>query len=176
MASRSLRAVLILCGMIAVTGVVLAALPPGGIGIPGLTKTYEAMLSSGSLLPMRVTVCDFVTDAFERGYSVAHSIERWDDGSGEWRLFWGIARQDFCRPYPLGITSESRVRSVWLWPGEAISTSFVAIQASDGLRLGDHLRFAIRPFRSFPEITVVTDPFPVDERPAESGGGFRIRH
>jgi hypothetical protein len=52
---------------------------PGGIGIPGLTKTYEAALTNRGVLPVHVSVCDYVTDAFEHGKSIAHSEE------------WGVA-------------------------------------------------------------------------------------
>ena len=56
---------------------------PGGIGIPGLTKTYEAALTNRGIFPVRVTVCDYVTDAFEHGKNVAHSVERWDQSGGK---------------------------------------------------------------------------------------------
>lgn len=138
---------------------------PGGIGIPGLTNTYVAALTNRGIFPVRVTVCDYVTDAFEHGKNVAHSVERWDQSGRKWLFFWGIRREDFCKPYPLGITSDSKIRSVWLWPGQSISTDFVAIQASDGLELNDRLRFTVTPFLSHPDIAVATAPFTVDERP-----------
>ena len=149
---------------------------PGGIGIPGLTKTYEAALTNRSILPVRVSVCDYVTDDFGHGRNVLHSVERWDQRSREWRFFWGIPSHDFCKPYPLGITSDSRIRTVWLWPGQSLYTDFVAIQACDGLELGDRLRFTITPFLNHAEITVAASPFAIDERPTESDVGFRIRH
>ena len=148
----------------------------GGIGIPGLTKTYEGSLTNRSILPVRVSVCDYVTDALGHGESVAYSVERWDQSSGKWRFFWGIRSRDFCKPYPLGITSDSRIRTVWLWPGQSLSTDFVAIQAVDGLELGDRLRFTITPFRSHADIAVASPPFMIDERPTDSSVDFRIRH
>jgi len=149
---------------------------PGGIGIPGLTKTYEAALTNSGVLPVRVTVCDFVADTFEHGKSIAHAVERWDQSAGKWRFFWGISREDFCKPYPLGITADSKIRTVWLWPRQSISTGFVAIQASDGLVLNDRLRFTITPFLDRADVVVVTSPFIVDERPSESAAGFRLAH
>jgi len=149
---------------------------PGGIGIPGLTKTYEATLTNNGILPVRVTVCDFVTDAFEHGRSVSHSVERWDRKTDRWQFFWGMPRQEFCKPYPLGITSDSKIRTVWLWPRQSLSTDFVAIQANDGLQLNDKLRFTITPFLDHSDIAVVTPPFTVDERPIGSASQLRIRH
>jgi hypothetical protein len=194
MVSDARKVVVISCALLMLIGMCIATLfsfnprfsasllsaswktTPGGIGIPGLTKTYEAALTNRSILPVRVTVCDYVTDAFEHGKSVAHSVERWDQGSGKWRFFWGIPSQDFCKPYPLGITSDSRIRAVWLWPGQSLSTDFVAIQASDGLELGDRLRFTITPFLSHADIAVAAPPFTIDERPTEPNLGSRIRH
>jgi len=194
MVSDARRTVVISCALLMLIGVCIGSLfsfnprfgvsllaaswktTPGGIGIPGLTKTYEAALTNRSILPVRVSVCDYVTDAFEHGKSVAHSVERWDQSSGKWRFFWGIRSRDFCKPYPLGITSDSRIRTVWLWPGQSLSTDFVAIQASDGLKLGDRLRFTITPFLRHADITVAAPPFTVDERPTDSDVGFRIRH
>jgi hypothetical protein len=149
---------------------------PGGIGIPGLTKTYEAALTNRGMLPVRVTVCDFVTDALEHGKNVAHSVERWDQNTSRWVFFWGIPRQDFCKPYPLGITSDSKIQTVWLWPRQSISTDFVAIQANGGLQLNDRLRFRITPFLDRSDIAVVTPPFTVDELPSEPASDLRIRH
>jgi hypothetical protein len=150
---------------------------PGGIGIPGLTKTYEATLTNNGILPVRVTVCDFVTDAFEHGKHVAYSIERWDQKIGRWQFFWGMPQQEFCKPYPTGITSNSKIRLAWLWPQQGISTGFVAIQASDRLNLNDRLRFTITPFLTHTNIAVVTPSFVVDERPIGSAAsGSRIGH
>jgi len=194
MISISRKAVVISCALPLLIGMCIAALfsfnprfgvsllaaswktTPGGIGIPGLTKTYEAALTNRSILPVRVSVCDYVTDAFEHGKSVAHSVERWDRSSGKWRFFWGIRSQDFCKPYPLGITSDSRIRNVWLWPGQSLSTDFVAIQATGGLEFGDRLRFTITLFLSHTDIAVAAPPFTIDELPTEPKVGFRIRH
>jgi hypothetical protein len=148
---------------------------PGGIGIPGLTKTYEARLTNSGVIPVRVSVCDYVTDALATGKSVAHAVERWDGTSGTWQFFWGVPRNEFCKPHGLDISSQSRIRDIWLWPRQSVSTDFVAIQASNGLRLNDRLRFVITPFWDRPDIAVSTPEFIIDERPRESGP-FRIRH
>ena len=149
---------------------------PGGIGIPGLTKTYEAVLTNRSLLPVRVSVCDYTTDGMEHGKGVAYYAERWEQSSGEWRFFWGIPRQEFCKPHGDDILAGSRVREIWLWPHQSISTDFVAIQAVDGLRLNDRLRFVIAPFHRTTGAVVATAAFTVDERPSGSETPFRILH
>jgi hypothetical protein len=193
MISNSRKAIVIACALMAVIlclaalfsfnlrlGVsVLAASSkarPVDIGIPGITKTYEASLTNRSILPVRVSVCDYVTDALEHGKSVAHSVERWDRSQGKWQFFWGIRSQDFCKPYPLGITADSKIRTVWLWPGQSLSTGSVAIQASGGLELGDRLRFTISPILSHTDIAVAAPPFTIDELPTGPDLGWRIRH
>jgi hypothetical protein len=63
-----------------------------------------------------------------------------------------------------------------LWPGQGLSTDFVAIQAVGGLELGDQLRFRITPFLSHADIAIATPPFTIDELPADSDAGVRIAH
>lgn len=190
MNSKTRRVVLAAVALIAIAGAYLPANPrfgalflvaswdtiSGGIGIPDLTKTYEASLTNYGLLPVRVHVCDFVIDAGGRGKSNAYSVERWDPGAGKWEFFWGEPREYFCEPYPPGITADSKIRSAWLWPGQSIPTGFVAIQAVDGLKLGDTLRFAIKPFLNREDIAIASSPFAIDELPAISDVDFRIRH
>jgi hypothetical protein len=148
---------------------------PGGIGIPGLTKTYRADLTNRGALPVRISVCDSINDALKREKNIAYSVERWDGRTKEWRFLREIPASEFCKPYSLGIV-RGEIRGMWLWPRHIISTGFIAIQASEGLDLNDRLRFAITPFLPRRDVRIVTPPFTVDERPTDSDVNFRIAH
>jgi hypothetical protein len=54
------------------------------IGIPGISKMYEATLTNQGRLPARVTRCDFIDDTLSPGTSVAYAVQRWDAGSKRW--------------------------------------------------------------------------------------------
>jgi hypothetical protein len=60
---------------------------PGGIGIPGITKTYGVALVNTGLLPVRIAACDITTDAGEQGIELATSIDKWDRNSQRWATF-----------------------------------------------------------------------------------------
>lgn len=138
---------------------------PGDIGIPGITKTYKATLTNSGLFPVRITVCDYMTDAAESEQRFADSIERWDRSRGRWQHFWGIPRQDFCNPSSLVGVISPKTKMRLLWPRQSITNPFIAIQASDGLQLNDSLRFTITPFFEQADIVIVTTSFKVDELP-----------
>jgi hypothetical protein len=132
------------------------------IGIRGITKVYSANLRNVGLRPVRVQICRYVTDALEPGASVAYSIERWNSTRSEWTPYRGSSKAEFCRPYPLGII-KGQLEQIWLWPTSRISTSDGAIQAADGLRIGDQLRFVLFPFND--DRGHISPPFTIDERP-----------
>jgi hypothetical protein len=73
------------------------------LGIPGVTKAYEARLVNGGLLPTRIDRCDFVDDAFSKGKMVAFAVERWNESAQGWKAVVQLDRASFCKPYPLGI-------------------------------------------------------------------------
>jgi len=112
------------------------------IGIPGITKAYEAKLVNRSLWPIRVQYCDFMTDAMTRRKSVPYTLERWDANANEWKTMVRANGEEFCRPYPLGIV-QAKLRSRLLWPGQSISTGEEATAARDGFSIGDKVRFLI---------------------------------
>src|ERR1017187_6850715 len=72
------------------------------IGIPGITKTYEATLTNRGLLAARVTRCDFIDDTMSPGTMVAYAIQRWNQGAAQWERVVELG-SEFCKPYPLGI-------------------------------------------------------------------------
>jgi hypothetical protein len=69
---------------------------------------------------------------------------------------------DYCNREP-DVVSIRRSHH-WLWPGKQITTAQVAIQANDGLQLGDQLRWNVFP-RGTEEVVIASAPFVVDERP-----------
>jgi len=150
--------------------------PPSDIGIPGITKTYVATLTNRGILPVRINVCEYQTDVFEQEQSVADWIDRWDQSSGRWKLFWEIPSDEFCKQRAGSGPGEPKLRTNWLWPRESITNPFIASQASDGLQLNDSLRFVFTPFLDRRELVIATDPFRVDERPTVADAALVIRH
>ena len=139
------------------------------IGIPGITKMYAAQLKNTGHDPVSVRVCDAVTDGMVQEISVAYAVERWDEGSKEWRSCWRVPDREFCRPTPTGIF-EGHVREMQLLPGQTVSTNESAVQAVGGVHLGDRLRFIVFPYSKDPHAYISSGPFQVDERPSGSEG------
>ena len=114
----------------------------GDIGIEGISKLYEARLTNYAPFPVKVTACDFISDASARGTMVAYAVERWNRQLGKWEKVVEWDESSFCRPYPLGI-AQAQIVSKWLWPGQSISTSWEATAARGGFALGDSARFSV---------------------------------
>jgi hypothetical protein len=145
------------------------------IGIPGVTKMYEVRLSNTGRLPVRVTACDFVDDAFSPGTMVAYAVQRWDRSSKSWVKVMEFGPDSFCKPYPLGIVKASMVKR-WIWPGGSLSAGEEAT-AARGFRRGDTARFII--FTGPPgdyNHSVATPAFTIDEERSEHGPPLRIGH
>jgi hypothetical protein len=148
----------------------------GDIGIPGISKLYEARLTNYGVRPVKVMACDFISDAFERGRIVAYAIERWNPLSRVWDTVIGYDQSAFCRPYPLGI-AEAHLVSKRLWPGQSISTGDDATAARDTFVLGDKARFIVLgDGAGHRETAFPTTLFPIDEYPLYSDVPLRIRH
>lgn len=124
---------------------------------------------------MRISVCDSINDALERERNIAYAIEQWSASERRWHLLREIPPSQFCKPYPLGIL-KGETRIVWLWPGQRLTTGFIAAQAISGVHLGDRLRFALAPFQARRDVKVNTKPFKVDQVPTESDINLRIAH
>jgi hypothetical protein len=145
------------------------------IGIPGITKMYEARLTNRSRWPIRIQYCDFVDDAMAHGEEVAYTIERWDDVAQHWTTIVRANGKDFCRPYPLGII-RAKLTSRLLWPGQSISTGQEATAARDEFVIGDKARFVIfaAPARDR-SAQLATAGFVIDQHP-ETDVPMRVRH
>jgi hypothetical protein len=90
------------------------------LGIPGITKVYDASITNYGRMPVRVTRCDFIDDTMTHGVDVAYAIQRWDERAKQWKQVHGASRKSFCHPYPLGII-RANLRTAWLWPGHSLS-------------------------------------------------------
>src|SRR5258708_1411836 len=86
------------------------------IGIPGITKLYDAHVTNFGIFPRRIERCEFVTDAFAPGVSVGYRVQQWDTASRRWHTIMDAA-SEYCRPYPLGI-ARAKLTSKLLWPGQ----------------------------------------------------------
>jgi hypothetical protein len=145
------------------------------IGIPGVTKMYEATVTNHGLLPVRVARCDFIDDASAPGTMVAFAVQRWNRSLKQWETIADMSGPRFCKPYPLGI-EEARMVNGWLWPGQHLSTREEATAARGDFSIGDEGRFVI-----FTETVgktgakVATPSFVIDEHP-QTDVGLRIRH
>ena len=130
------------------------------IGIAGITKTYSVMLLNRSPLPVRFAGCSVTTDAGEQGIELVTSIEKWNRASDRWVEFWRVPPDDYCNREPDVLSA--RRQDYWLWPGKRILTGDIAIQATDGLQMGDLLRWKVFPRGS---VVIASVPFSIDERP-----------
>ncbi len=100
------------------------------IGIPGVTKMYEATVRNRGLLPVRVARCNFIDDASAPGTMVAFAVQRWNKNLKQWETIVDMSGPQFCKPYPLGIV-EAHLVNGWLWPSQRLSTGEEATAARD---------------------------------------------
>jgi hypothetical protein len=145
------------------------------LGIPGITKVYDARVVNHGRWPVRVTRCNFIDDTMTHGAMVAYAIQRWDKQQQKWQQVMGSSRRSFCHPYPLGIV-RADLTTQWLWPGKSLSIGEEATAARDGLQIGDRARFVI--FTAEPgdyASSLPTQEFTIDEHPT-SDVDFRVRH
>ena len=145
------------------------------IGIPGVSKMYEARLVNRGWWPVGISYCDFVDDASAPGRMVAYAVQRWDDQAQRWRTVVESTASDFCKPYPLGIVT-ARLTSGFLWPGQSIGSGEEATAAREAFNVGDKGRFVVFAGKagnystSFP-----TTVFNIDEHP-QTDISLRSRH
>ena len=141
----------------------------GDIGIPGITKLYNAHVTNFSIFPRRIERCEFVTDAFAQGVSIPYRLQQLDVASRRWQTVLDAA-SEYCHPYPLGII-KARLTSRLLWPGQSLSTGEEATGARGNLK-GQTIRFAVvANGREFP-----TSSFVIDEQIEGSNVDYRVRH
>lgn len=145
------------------------------LGIPGISKSYDAGITNYGRGPTLVTRCDFVTDANDSGEQLAFAIQRWDGTSGKWNEILGTSRKTFCHPYPLGM-SQTHLDRKWFWPGQSLSIGEEATAAREEVRVGDKLRFVL--FTGEPGdygSSMPTEAFVIDQAQSDDVA-YRIRH
>ena len=148
-------------GLLASTGTA-----PGGFGIPGLTKTYEGVITNGGTSPVSVFVCHSWSDALEEEINVAFNVEFYQNQERWVSLLPGAFTENWCKPAPLSIV-RGQIERVTLVPGASLTTGPIAVQAMAGLKLGDNLRFRIF-LDQHHSRSVASLPFEIDEVPTDS--------
>jgi hypothetical protein len=144
------------------------------IGIPGISKMYEARIVNRGLWPVRVQRCDFVDDAMTPGKMVAYAVERWDESAKRWTTVVDGSK-GFCKPYPLGIV-RAKLTTGLLWPGQSLATGEEATAARDGFNLGDRGRFVVFAGAAGDSSAALsTGEFVIDQRPT-TDIPLRVRH
>ena len=139
------------------------------IGIPGISKLYDAHVTNFGIFPRRIERCEFVTDALAPGLSVGYRLQQWEMASRRWQTVLDAA-SGYCRPYPLGMI-KARLTSKLLWPGQTLSTGEEATGARGNLK-GQRMRVAVvANGRELP-----TSSFVIDEQMEGSDANYRVRH
>lgn len=141
----------------------------GDIGIPGITKLYDAHVTNFSIFPRRIQRCEFITDAFARGVSVGYRLQQWDKSAYCWKTVLDSSTE-YCRPYPLGII-QAQLTSKLLWPGQTLSTGEEATGARGNLK-GETMRFVV--VANGRDLT--TGSFIIDEQVRGADVGYRVAH
>jgi hypothetical protein len=141
----------------------------GDIGIPGITKQYDAHVTNFGIFPRRIERCEFITDTFAPGMSVGYRLQQWDIASRRWQTVLDAA-SEYCRPYPLGII-KAQLTSKLLWMGQTLSTGEEATGASGNLK-GQTMRFAV--VANGREL--LTSSFVIDEQIEGSDANYRVKH
>jgi hypothetical protein len=121
------------------------------LGIPGITKTYEAKLTNFGFTPARVTACEFISDTLSHVTQAFYTTEKWDASRGTWQ---NTFKSDELPTCPHVITKR-------LWLGQSISSGEGAIAARDIFTIGDRARFIVFPEKG---VAFPTAPFSINER------------
>jgi hypothetical protein len=148
------------------------------IGIPGITKMYDAQLANNGRAPVRIEICAFVDDAGGRGDAPAFSVQKYEVKNANWETIVDASDARACHPYPLGwVTAQLKTR--WLWPGQSVFMGEEAT-AARGFHKGDSARFVL--YTSFNNSSkhakrgIPTPAFVIDEEADDGAAGLRVRH
>src|SRR5260370_18856912 len=129
------------------------------IGIPGVTKMYDARVVNRGRAPVRVEICAYIDDAGGGGDAPAFSVQKYDGKSATWETILDASNARTCHPYPLGWVT-ARLKTRWLWPGHSVSMGEEATPLADSIKGSRPGSFSI------PHLTI-----PVSARSKE----FRLR-
>jgi hypothetical protein len=112
-------------------------------GIPGISKVYRAKLTNFGIVPVKITVCDYIDDAMRHRTEVGWGVERWDTVTQKWRnIFENGDNSAWCQPSPLSIV-EGHIVAKRLWLAQSVEGGAGAIAAYDDFAMGDHARFLV---------------------------------
>ena len=138
------------------------------IGIPGVSKMYEATLTNDGSLPATVEQCrEHNEEGFET--NAAYNIERRDRQGRAWRPVFQFAQPKSC------------AGTSWtlLWPGQRISTGEEATAARSAFRKGDTVRFVVATRVSVQHRKSELHPtagFTLDEENTDRDINYRVKH
>jgi hypothetical protein len=139
------------------------------IGIPGISKVYQAQITNFGIIPRRVERCEFITDDSAHGVAIGYRLEKRDNLTGRWQTVVDAAER-YCQPYPLGIM-KAHLTSRLLWPGQVLSTADEATGARGNLK-GETMRFIVQ----VNGLGFETTGFTIDEQIQSKDVGYRVRH
>ena len=72
------------------------------IGIPRISRMYDARLLNTGMMPVRIQVCTFVDDVNDKGEAVPYRVQQVNKRTGQWQTVADASGIRSCRPYPLG--------------------------------------------------------------------------
>src|SRR5260370_29970101 len=90
------------------------------IGIPGVTKMYDARLVNSGRAPVRVEICAYIDDAGGGGDAPAFFVQKYDGESATWETILDASNARTCHPFPLRCVT-ARVKNRWVLPGPPVS-------------------------------------------------------
>jgi hypothetical protein len=110
--------------------------------VRGAANVYNAKLTNYSVLPITMTVCDYINWAGAHDTMVGYAVERWDAKLGTWKIVpeWDKSRF-FCRPAFEVV--ETHLIHRRLWPGQSLRVGWVMPAERGGFRQGDDGRFTV---------------------------------
>jgi hypothetical protein len=110
--------------------------------VRGVANVYNARLTNYSILPITITVCDYINWASAHDTMVAYAVERWDANLNTWKVVpeWDDSRL-FCRTAFEVV--ETHLIQRRLWPGQSIRVGWVMPAERGGFHQGDDGRFTI---------------------------------
>src|SRR5260370_21088155 len=93
------------------------------IGIPGVTKMYDARLVNSGRAPVRVEICAYIDDAGGGGDAPAFFVQKYDGKRATLETILDASNARTCHPYPLGwVTARLKNNVPWaspsVWRGE----------------------------------------------------------
>ncbi len=113
------------------------------ISIPGQTKLYWAEITNYSFFQIKITVCDYISDANMPGSMMPYAVQRWNESSNTWETIISETTQGFCKPLTTS-TIETNLVSKWLLP--FVSERVMGGEATGArkpFRIGDMARFVV---------------------------------